>query len=231
MKSTRGLIAAGILVASCGLEPGDADIGAEDGIDRVQSAIIGGTATTARPEVAEVEHGDPFNPDRTCTATMIDDRHFVTAAGCFDYAPFWRREPNGSRRASLTFSPSNAIVPIERVFSQGGQRGADDIAVGSIEAHDVSFTPAIISSVPPAHEWLTVMGYGCTAPGLSFGETKRYREYAFNGGWSDTTCTGDGGGPVFHGRLAANGTMVRINSGRSGGKDVHADPYASATRS
>jgi hypothetical protein len=188
----------------------------------VESEIFGGTATMARPELGRLNINGS-----TCSATLIDARHFVTAAHCFNYASF-------KRPTNTTFTIERANgdyeYDVERVFSQGGQLGADDLAVGRLAVAVPSSVaiPASIGVLQPLNTWLTTMGYGCTDTQAA--GTKRYREYFFTGGSSRTLCPGDSGGSVFSGQLTQNGPIVRIHSGSVRNPsglalyDIHADP-------
>src|SRR4051812_2584895 len=126
--------------------PGDSEV------ELAAAPIVNGTYTTARPEVGAIEYG--------CTATLIGARNFLTAAHCIDYL---------AQAKGLNFwvnynEPSAQWFGIERVFSQGGQVGADDLAIGRLTSAVPSSvaTPAWVSTTQPINNYLTSMGYGCT---------------------------------------------------------------------
>src|SRR3954468_1070738 len=172
--------------------------------------IIGGTVTTARPEVAQF-----LLPSGSyCTATLISDRHFLTASHCINYAGLFR---GGTLRIN-----GSTDLSVDRAFGEGSQVGDADWAVGRLNApvSPTLATPAGVSSTEPANEYLTAMGYGCTDRGTGTGGgIKRYIEYYYSGGFDNWGCPGDSGGPVFHGTLAATGTIVRVHSG------IWTDPF------
>lgn len=192
---------------------GCADFGEGD-IESTSDPIIGGTPTTARPEVAQ------FFPASggACSSTLISNRTFVSASHCIAY--------NAQQKGGFLRVNGIGDFAIERVFSQGGAVGTDDISYGRVTS-SVPITPATVSVSQPANTWLTAMGYGCTTmrgtPCSPSGRT--FKEYFYNGGPSAFRAQGDSGGPTFLGLLGDRGAMVRITSGynTSTGNDIGAD--------
>ncbi len=77
-KRTGWIVCAAALAAACGAEPEDLELTTKD------QDVIGGTQTTARPEVGQIfvtVNGTPLS----CTATLISRRYFLTAAHCIGY--------------------------------------------------------------------------------------------------------------------------------------------------
>jgi hypothetical protein len=185
----------------------------DDGVDDVSSPIIGGTPTSARPEVAQ------FFPASggACSSTLISDRTFVSASHCINYQS---QQKGGFLRVT-----GIGDFAIERVFSQAGDLGVSDISYGRVTTF-VPVTPATISVSEPSNTWLTAVGYGCTTMrGMNCAPSDRtFKEYFYNGASSSFRAQGDSGGPTFIGKLNDRGPMVRIASGYNWlGNDIGAD--------
>jgi hypothetical protein len=166
-----------------------------------KSALYGGQATEARPEVAM------FNSPtgQTCSATMISTRTFVTAANCINFQP----QVTGGTLTVHTVG----TFSVERTLSQGGGGVSDDFAYGRIIG-SVPFSGAVLASTEPGAGWLTAVGFGCTTANCGAAGGKNFVQYWYNGSTpSSINETGDQGGAVFAGQLADNGPLVRIASG------------------
>jgi V8-like Glu-specific endopeptidase len=188
---------------------------AEEDVAMSEYQIVGGTVTSARPEVGWIGN---------CTATLITPRHFVTAAHCINYA---------AESLGGTFTIGSNSYGIERIMAFDNKLRTYDVALGRLATAVPAAvaTPARIAGDQPANgTTVTVMGYGCDDRNPVTGTgTKRHATFA----WNTTTtrvCYGDSGGPVFVGGVNDGGPMVGINSGHWGGygdesgADIFADP-------
>jgi hypothetical protein len=207
-------VAALALVAACGVE--DPNELASD-----TQALEDGTVTLARNAVVKFQ---PANGGFFCTATMTSPTTFLTAANCIGFAPM---------QLGGTIMPlSGAVNLVKQTFSQGGQIGSDDLAVGVL-VEAIQVDAAEISPREPIHEQLTAIGNGCTSDGCSPNEAKRtFVSYMYTGANSTMYESGDWGSPTFLGALNDNGAIVRVASSRhmdillSNYSDIGADPVA-----
>lgn len=175
--------------------------------------LLGGSATTLRPEVAEFDSAAGF-----CTASLLSPTTFITAAHCIENQAM---QPGGS----LLFVDGTRI-PVVRTFAQGASGHDNDIAIGLL-ASAAPFSPAAISSTEPVAGLLTAIGVGCTQ---SRGPTctpfsRTFITYNYTGASTHFYAEGDSGGPTFVGTLTGGGPIVRIASAYDyWGNDVGADP-------
>ena len=183
-----------------------------------QAQALKGSASLERPEVGLLlRPGHSCGPDAAgCTATLITDRHFVTAAHCISFAPISR-----GGALCLDINGGREEHPIQWIFGKSHRRSYDkrdwDWAVGrlSTPVPENILYPDLATRQPASGEILTAVGYGCTerrSAALGLG-SKRILEYAYDGR-TDIHCGGDSGGPTFLGSLASRGPIVRIHSGR-----------------
>lgn len=194
--------------------------------------IIGGTQTTARPEVASIGG---------CTATLISRQYFITASHCIGYQA---RSTGGTLTVTLNPPPAPPASPtqsftIDAIYGFNGDPigaaannglGRYDIAIGRLASSiptSVALPGLIADREPIAGETVTAFGYGCNQkqPTQSGGGVKRFRTFTWPP--TDVICPGDSGGPIFAGNLAANGPILAINSGffsASGTQDILALP-------
>ena len=187
-----------------------------DQIGKLDQSLVGGVATSARPEVGILQ-----TSEGGCTATLIGQQQFLTAAHCISYRPIHRggsfvTELNGQRIERK----------VDRVFSQGRKVGSDDLAVGLLTAPIEGIAPAAVSTLQPRRgDTLTVLGYGCASrPSRAGGGIKQFVQYIYSGG-ATRNCPGYSGGPVFLGDLQHPQGIVRVNSGyrHYTGRDIGAD--------
>ena len=199
-----------LFVLGCGAEAG----GASDSDESKQVRTIDGTATAARLEVAQ------WGSDLAgCVATLITPQYAVTAAHC-----------NYGLPATVRNSTFQGIaVQDVWIFGAGPEVESDpgnfnqDVMLMKLASPTTGFTPARISTRwAKVGETVTLVGYGPTNPGCSTGGgTKNYRTFSL-----DTTnhvCPGDSGGPMFLGRLAANGDLVAVTSSPNAPKESYGD--------
>jgi PAN domain/Trypsin len=200
-------------LASCG------DFEPETREGTATEAILGGTPTTARPEVGWIGN---------CTATLISSRYFITAAHCIGYQA---RAQFRTFRITLDPPPAPPANPrrsfdVNAIYSFDGDPsdpndnngvGTYDIAVGRLEEdvpNDVAMPASIANRNPVAGETVTSIGFGCnqTDPLSGIG-TKRFitHEYPSIG----RGCEGDSGGPIFAGNLAQRGRLLGVISSSS----------------
>jgi hypothetical protein len=161
--------------------------------------LLDGTviSATTRPEVGQIAG---------CTATLISEQWFITAAHCVAYG-----NPTGG-----TFTTGTHSYPISRVYSLNNDAGTFDVAIGRLSTQVPASvaTPAKLAEVAPiSGEQVTVFGFGCNVRPNGGTSTKRYT--TFNWGTSNRLCPGDSGGPVRRGGLNSGGEIVGINSAYS----------------
>jgi hypothetical protein len=235
-----------LVVLGCGdqgIDPSDTG--------ELQSTLLNATPTIARAEVVKLL-GLP-NPDPAlqsgCSATMLTNRVFVTAAHCINFGNWQYRGGTTATGIALDYSAIQRCsssspgcscdqdgnagcwdqVHIERILPQGFTSGASDLAVGRLmEPAKYVTRPAIISDFEPSSTNLTAVGYGCTdrTSKVGFG-LKRYVTYFYSGQDSFNYCAGDSGGPTFLGRIGDYGALVRVASAIDNGgigHDIGADP-------
>lgn len=170
-----------ISLAACG--PDELDEGATS---ETYAAILAGTRTTRRPEVGRY---------KACTATLISERHFISAAHCADFG----FPTDGTFKLERT----DGVVEtydVRNVWSLDSKRGPTDILVGELQdaVPESSATPARIAESAWTSAPATLFGYGCNV--MSTGGGAGVRRYApVHWGQAAPICEGDLGGPVFLG--------------------------------
>jgi hypothetical protein len=196
MKKRVAILA---LVAACGVEDSN-DLSSDT------QALSGGTATLARDAVVKFQRA---NGGFFCSATMTSPTTFLTAANCIGFAPM--------QLGGTIIPVSGAEISVKQTFSQGGQIGNDDLAVGVL-VEPIQVDWADISSREPKNEELTAIGYGCTTSRQE-GECapdqaqRTFISYKYTGGNSSFYESGDWGSPTFLGFLNDDGYLVRVASG------------------
>ncbi len=163
--------------------------------------IVGGTITSARPEVGYISG---------CTATLVAPDVIITAAHCLGYRSATRRGSYG-RFTILPASGGQRSFPIVRYRSYSRQLGRDDVALMQLgePVPDALATPAgLADAEPPSGAGLTIFGFGCTTRGRRSDWRKRAFDFR-QGERTSNLCPGDSGGPV----MTEDGRVLRINSG------------------
>jgi hypothetical protein len=191
----------------------------DEQVETESQSIVYGASTVERPEVGALRYNG-----KDCTATLIGQREFLTAAGCINYAS----QARGGTFTINKGAPNPQTYTIERTLALvPAGIGGSDLAVGRLSSPvpTTVATPATVATWMPSNCNLTVMGYGCSARNVPDYGIKRYTQYYFSGtGTSQNLCNGDFGGPVFYGLIGERGPILRINSGLSNGFDVMSDP-------
>jgi hypothetical protein len=225
------------LVACVELGEGEDDLAA-DSLATEEQAIIGGIATTARPEIGELSRwsvrNDGVRRNGMCTATLIAPSYAITAAHCLnrdnwqdttvdpaDLFSMWTAAGRIDRRPVRYYSFGSHLT--EKIWNGLGS----DVALVKLDAPvPATVPPAPIAEtrVTSSTEWSTRFGYGCTNRDTQAGAgTKRYR--SFQGLVSNFLCFGDSGGPTLKGAGVNASPIWAINSGFSWDLSTGIDGY------
>ena len=215
------LLAPGLSACEAGNEP--------EATETRSGAILQGIETTARPEVGFLN-----GPIMGCTATLLTERHFLTAAHCIDYHPF----VTGGTFFVDTIDGFRHGFPVDRIMSvhhkapsrTDSEAAKYDLAVGRL-VDPVPASMAIPASLQldrPGSSWpATAIGYGLEENNQGAG-IKRYIEFTFTGN-NRIINEGDSGGPVFFGNLNDRGRLLLVHSHvkphvLGGSHDLFGDP-------
>ena len=196
-----------------------------------EQELVGGTATSARPEVGTFFDG----VSKGCTATLISPTAVILAAHCLDAAYV---DTTVSPGAAFSFTDRNGIprsVPADRVHTFSTKR-FEMLPTGGFTTdisiiHLASAVPtaqavpaAIATQEAPNGQQVTLFGFGCTdrtPPSGSGGGGgfKQFFTYIYGTG-STALCWGDSGGPAIIGSVNGGGAVWGIHSDFNLGWDV-----------
>lgn len=176
--------------------------------------LVGGTATSVRPEIGTLGF---------CTATLVDPRYIVTAAHCFDYTTGPR---NDSFQVQSVTGATVVTYTVNFAYALGRSLGEQDIALARLATPvpNAIARPTTFSSSPSVDDRVSVFGYGCAErTGRTGPSVKQFVNYIF--GDTKVNCPGDSGGPRVHGFHTGKGGIWGINSGykNPSGTDINGD--------
>jgi hypothetical protein len=222
----RGVVSIGMLTSlACGAAAcGGGDVDSEP-IEIGRQALNGGTPTTKRDEIGHFKVMKSLSPPATGggTATLISDRHFLTAGHINDFAVYSAYTDATSdfylTTGSSVDSPETNVA-IKRIFGIGTALGDKDLAVGELAepvplevaepAELASFVPAASRSNPLVQ---TAFGYGCNSSNPSLLGKKQSLEFNWFPGYQPTwICSGDSGGPTVGGTKYDRGPIYGVAS-------------------
>lgn len=181
--------------------------------------LIGGTATSLRPEIGQFSRG--------CTATLIAPNYVLTAGHCIG---------NGDVITDLTVRPGDAFMftdrfgvfrnyPVTKLYAVGRYRLdyvpdhdlADDVLLLRLSSSVPlsQAVPAKLARNYPANGTpATIFGFGCqNRDTLAGGGFKQFVTFNYSAHGSNNLCPGDSGGPVVFGNPGDNGPIFAVNSG------------------
>lgn len=235
IESTRLAVWAIIAITAVACGGPDGDPAAQD-VTETTGALVGGTVTSARPEIGYFNRPTSGGRFIICTGTLIAANFVLTAGHCVDFSNTVVSGDTlvaGDRFSIVDSAGTVHGYKVDAIRTLGGLRaygtdsslfslttpdklGLTDLAVLHLATSVPSTlaTPAVIAGAPPASaQAVTAFGYGCTdrttTPGAG---TKRYFTYSY-GNTTQTVCGGDSGGPVVLGNVNDNGAIWAAISG------------------
>jgi hypothetical protein len=210
----RAGLAAALATVGCGQS-----VEGEGPVTTIASALLTGTPTTARPEVGVFQR-----TGSSCTATLIDAQHALTAAHCLGGMQDVAVQANDSFSLGSTSNPSGVGTSrtISRIYSWGTDLTeitttgwmSTDLALLRLSSPIAGVLPAGIAGVSPEPGMrVTGIGFGCTTSTSGPG-TKNTLSYAYHDPHGTRVgCPGDSGGPRFFGELLDGGPIWAVVSG------------------
>jgi V8-like Glu-specific endopeptidase len=219
VRASFGLVGAvGMAACAAAVEPG---------LDSSAAEVRGGTAEPGFTAVGRLQL--PSGSTRiTCTATLIDPLHVVTAGHCFVTLGRDRGFQDGAFLVGWDASAPEMIVPIQAVMpalEYVAGNDEQDIAIARLAQSIDGVTPIPLSPPLPQGDNLgTFVGYGGRGDGQS---GQRYSTavsfHTMNDRVAETPsdglCRGDSGGPVL---IAADSTFelaATLSTGDTSGTD------------
>ena len=203
-----------LMMSACSDGPGS---GGEYG--RMAFPLVGGTETDAFPEIGVIQ-----GIGSRCAATLISDRHALTAGHCVRFKVC--EEPACNLNRSVKFATGDTTFTSRVVRIHSFMYFYDDFAPTDILLRDVAvvefeesapadlFAPRMLSETYPAiGDPFTMIGFGCTdrcnpEPYVEGEELPKQRLDGIYGNPSTAACLGDSGGPS----LDANGQVFAVTS-------------------